>query len=60
MKKDLLYIFCLIMGTSTYAQTLSAETEALARQIMSDPAFSKAMENEDDEIKKNFPMPNKP
>lgn len=50
MKKGLLYFFCLIMGASTYAQKLSAETEALARQIMSDPAFSKALENEDDEI----------
>ena len=59
MKKGLLYIFCLIMGASSHAQKLSAETEALARQIMSDPAFSKAMENEDDEIKKNFPLPNK-
>lgn len=55
----LVYLLCLFMGTSVYAQKFSAETEALARQIMTDPAFSKAMENKDDEERKGFPSPNK-
>ena len=58
MKKGLLYVLCLLIGTSVYPQQISAEVEALARKIMSDPGYGDAMEN-DDEEKRDFPLPNK-